>query len=91
MGAELHGLQARFACAVEHAGVGQAAHDRQQGIEPGVLLAMAGSTAVFELRQRPLNHRRESQLRFFTSATSTVTLGDLCAVAERMRRVTVIE
>src|SRR3546814_2126819 len=32
-GAVLHGLQTRLAGAVEHAGVGQRRHDRQQGIE----------------------------------------------------------
>ena len=91
LGAELHGLQAVFAGAVEHAGVGQSGHDRQQGIESGVLFAMAGGAAAFELRQCALNHRRETELGFFSGTASAVTLCDLGAVTERTRGVAVIE
>lgn len=91
LGAELHGVQALFSSAVQHAGVGQIRHDRQQRIEPGVLFAMAGGAAAFELRQRALQHRREAQLRFLTGSASAVALSDLNAVAEWTRRVTVVE
>ena len=83
LGAELHGVQTLFSSAVQHAGVGQIRHDRQQRIEPGVLFAMTGGAAAQQLWQSTLSHRRKTQLRFFTGAASAVALGDLRTVTER--------
>ena len=66
---------------MQHAGVRQVAHDRQQRIEPGVLLAYPAAPAGQQLRQALLDHGRKAVLRLFPRAEHAVAPADPRAMA----------
>ena len=80
-GTALHAAQPGHAGAVEHTGVGQLGHDRQQRIEAGVLLPCPGGSAARQLRQRLLDDCGEAQLRFLAGTMHAVEPANLRTMA----------
>ncbi len=77
----LHGGQTGWTAAPEHAGVAEYGHDRQQRVEPGVLLTGTGGAATLQLWQAVADDGGEALLRLLAGAAGAVAAADLLAVA----------
>ncbi|MNF75220.1 hypothetical protein D3C84_572790 [compost metagenome] len=71
---------------MQHAGVLQLGHDRQQGVQAGVALAGAGGAAAVKLRQTVVQRAGEAGLGLGAGTADAVALAHPFAVARRLRR-----